>query len=240
MQHKQEGTINLITWRIFLYQWNRLFSVLIDLDLCSCIRDVIDLRDDDDDEDEEGEGGASAIRISSSPIRSFTPISEATGCLIDFNKQQRVKKLSQRRRWGWPPDDRRYWLKILETRALTKDITMTKDLFPSSWCQILDIYAGKQIQVEHLNVQSLICIQRKPDDDSFCATKCFLYLRVCWRCFRLPLHVSKHFFFVIVASVSFLTVWFKITAPCLDPPTAHHISTGLSFKYERWTYCLWG
>ncbi|XP_072231714.1 uncharacterized protein [Leuresthes tenuis] len=55
---------------------------------------VIDLRDDDDDED----GGAAAFRISNSPIRSFTPISEASGCLIDFRKQQRAKKPSQRRR----------------------------------------------------------------------------------------------------------------------------------------------
>ncbi|XP_047235599.1 uncharacterized protein uimc1 isoform X2 [Girardinichthys multiradiatus] len=53
---------------------------------------VIDLRDDDDDED------VLAYRISNSPIRSFTPISEATGCLIDFRKQQRTKKPSQRRR----------------------------------------------------------------------------------------------------------------------------------------------
>lgn len=65
-------------------------------------RDVIDLRDDDDDDDEEegggGGGGVSALRISDSPIRSFTPISEATGCLIDFKKQHRTKKLRQRRR----------------------------------------------------------------------------------------------------------------------------------------------
>ncbi|XP_049897089.1 BRCA1-A complex subunit RAP80 [Epinephelus moara] len=62
--------------------------------------DVIDLRDDDDDEEEDKteEGGVSAFRISNSPIRSFTPISEATDCLIDFKKQQRVKKLRQRRR----------------------------------------------------------------------------------------------------------------------------------------------
>lgn len=60
-------------------------------------RDVIDLRDDDDEEEDEG-GGVSAFRISNSPIRSFTPISEATGCLIDFKKQPRVKKLRQRRR----------------------------------------------------------------------------------------------------------------------------------------------
>ncbi|XP_037604643.1 BRCA1-A complex subunit RAP80 isoform X1 [Sebastes umbrosus] len=60
--------------------------------------DVIDLRDDDDDEEEEGGGGVSALRISDSPIRSFTPISEATGCLIDFKKQHRTKKLRQRRR----------------------------------------------------------------------------------------------------------------------------------------------
>ncbi|XP_073335854.1 uncharacterized protein uimc1 [Pagrus major] len=60
--------------------------------------DVIDLRDDDDDEEEEEEGGVSAFRVSNSPIRSFTPISEAAGCLIDFKKQHRTKKLSQRRR----------------------------------------------------------------------------------------------------------------------------------------------
>ncbi|XP_044077120.1 BRCA1-A complex subunit RAP80 isoform X2 [Siniperca chuatsi] len=60
--------------------------------------DVIDLRDDDDDEEDEQKGGVSALRISNSPIRAFTPISEATGCLIDFKKQQRAKKLSQRRR----------------------------------------------------------------------------------------------------------------------------------------------
>ncbi|XP_070700231.1 neurofilament heavy polypeptide [Pempheris klunzingeri] len=64
--------------------------------------DVIDLRDDDDDEEEEEvyeeDGSVSAIRISNSPIRSFTPISEATGCLIDFKKQQRSKRLCQRRR----------------------------------------------------------------------------------------------------------------------------------------------
>ncbi|XP_042354636.1 BRCA1-A complex subunit RAP80 isoform X3 [Plectropomus leopardus] len=60
--------------------------------------DVIDLRDDDEDEDVAEEGSISMLRISNSPIRSFTPISEATGCLIDFKKQQRVKKPRQRRR----------------------------------------------------------------------------------------------------------------------------------------------
>ncbi|XP_037544140.1 uncharacterized protein uimc1 [Nematolebias whitei] len=54
---------------------------------------VIDLRDDDDDDE-----AASAFRISDSPIRSFTSISEATGCLIDFKKQHRPKKPGQRRR----------------------------------------------------------------------------------------------------------------------------------------------
>ncbi|XP_041865243.1 fibrous sheath CABYR-binding protein [Melanotaenia boesemani] len=58
--------------------------------------DVIDLRDDDDDDDEEE--ATSAFRISNSPIRSFTPISEATDCLIDFKKHQQAKKPSQRRR----------------------------------------------------------------------------------------------------------------------------------------------
>ncbi|KAM9348562.1 uncharacterized protein uimc1 [Symphorus nematophorus] len=62
--------------------------------------DVIDLRDDDDDDDEdEEEGGIPAFRISNSPIRSFTPISEATDCLIDFKKQrQPSKKVGRRRR----------------------------------------------------------------------------------------------------------------------------------------------
>ncbi|KAM6983456.1 LOW QUALITY PROTEIN: uncharacterized protein uimc1 [Tautogolabrus adspersus] len=57
--------------------------------------EVIDLLDDDDDE--EGDG-VSAPRVSDSPIRAFTPISEAADCLIDFKKQKRVKKLGQRRR----------------------------------------------------------------------------------------------------------------------------------------------
>uniref|UniRef100_A0A3Q1F4T6 Ubiquitin interaction motif containing 1 n=2 Tax=Acanthochromis polyacanthus TaxID=80966 RepID=A0A3Q1F4T6_9TELE len=56
--------------------------------------EVIDLRDDDDEEQEV----VSALRISDSPIRSFTPISEATDCLIDFKKQRRTAKPSQRRR----------------------------------------------------------------------------------------------------------------------------------------------
>ncbi|XP_040036842.2 uncharacterized protein uimc1 isoform X7 [Gasterosteus aculeatus] len=62
--------------------------------------EVIDLRDDDDDEDEnkEEQGSVPALRISNSPIRSFTPISEATDCLIDFKKKPRPKTLSQRRR----------------------------------------------------------------------------------------------------------------------------------------------
>ncbi|XP_056254168.1 uncharacterized protein uimc1 isoform X1 [Seriola aureovittata] len=61
--------------------------------------EVIDLRDDDDDDDDDEEVGAvAAFRVSNSPIRSFTPISEATDCLIDFKKQQRGKKPSQRRR----------------------------------------------------------------------------------------------------------------------------------------------
>ncbi|XP_060942271.1 BRCA1-A complex subunit RAP80 [Limanda limanda] len=60
--------------------------------------EVIDLRDEDDDEEEEEEDGVRALRVSSSPIRSFTPISEATGCLIDFRRQQRAKKPSHRRR----------------------------------------------------------------------------------------------------------------------------------------------
>ncbi|XP_062289260.1 BRCA1-A complex subunit RAP80 [Scomber scombrus] len=66
--------------------------------------DVIDLRDDDDDDEEEeegkeeGGGTGQRFRISDSPIRSFTPISEAGGCLINFRKQPPAKKPSQRRR----------------------------------------------------------------------------------------------------------------------------------------------
>lgn len=68
-------------------------------DVCFCfgLRDVIDLQNDDD-EDDKDDGGISTIRISNSPIRSFTPISEAADCLIDFRKRHRSKKLSQKRR----------------------------------------------------------------------------------------------------------------------------------------------
>lgn len=66
--------------------------------MCCCIRYVIDLLNDDDDEDVEEEADERAVRISNSPIRSFTPISEATDCLIDFRKQQRSRKLNRRRR----------------------------------------------------------------------------------------------------------------------------------------------
>ncbi|XP_028278345.1 BRCA1-A complex subunit RAP80 isoform X2 [Parambassis ranga] len=58
--------------------------------------DVIELLDDDDDDEEEQH--ISAVRVSDSPIRSFTPISEATDCLVDFKKQHPAKRLSQRRR----------------------------------------------------------------------------------------------------------------------------------------------
>ncbi|XP_023818684.1 BRCA1-A complex subunit RAP80 isoform X1 [Oryzias latipes] len=50
--------------------------------------DVIDLRNDDPD----------ASRVTDSPIRTLTPISEVTDCLVDFKKQNRAKKPSQRRR----------------------------------------------------------------------------------------------------------------------------------------------
>ncbi|XP_034539259.1 uncharacterized protein uimc1 isoform X3 [Notolabrus celidotus] len=61
--------------------------------------EVIELLDDDDDDDcEENTEVRKALTISNSPIRAFTPISEATDCLIDFKKQRRVKKPSQRRR----------------------------------------------------------------------------------------------------------------------------------------------
>ncbi|KAF7651273.1 hypothetical protein LDENG_00113390 [Lucifuga dentata] len=56
-------------------------------------RDIIDLRNEEDSEETTD---VSSFRISHSPIRSFTPISQATDCLIDFKKQQRVKKPIQR------------------------------------------------------------------------------------------------------------------------------------------------
>ncbi|XP_030010559.1 BRCA1-A complex subunit RAP80 isoform X2 [Sphaeramia orbicularis] len=55
--------------------------------------EIIDLRNEEEEED-----SVTAIRVSNSPIRSFTPISEVSDCLIDFRKQHRVKKPSQRRR----------------------------------------------------------------------------------------------------------------------------------------------
>lgn len=81
--------------------------------LCSRLSDVIDLRNDNDgvpveDEEEDGVGGVSSIAISNSPIRSFTPISEATDCLIDFRRPQRSKKLGRRRRWKWRRRKRRW------------------------------------------------------------------------------------------------------------------------------------
>ncbi|XP_055358095.1 BRCA1-A complex subunit RAP80 [Betta splendens] len=54
--------------------------------------DVIDLRDDDDADAD------AAFRTSDSPIRSFTPISEATDCLVDLRRPERSKKPSRRRR----------------------------------------------------------------------------------------------------------------------------------------------
>uniref|UniRef100_H3BWQ2 BRCA1-A complex subunit RAP80 n=1 Tax=Tetraodon nigroviridis TaxID=99883 RepID=H3BWQ2_TETNG len=61
--------------------------------LCSRLRCVIDLLNDDDVEEVHEEGG---VRVSNSPIRSFTPISQATDCLIDFRKQQRSRKARTR------------------------------------------------------------------------------------------------------------------------------------------------
>ncbi|XP_061659175.1 BRCA1-A complex subunit RAP80 isoform X2 [Syngnathoides biaculeatus] len=56
--------------------------------------DVIDLRDDS-----EGEvAGGSMLGNSNSPIKSFIPISEATDCLVDFKRQQRLKKPNHKRR----------------------------------------------------------------------------------------------------------------------------------------------
>ncbi|XP_019721297.1 BRCA1-A complex subunit RAP80 isoform X2 [Hippocampus comes] len=54
--------------------------------------DVIDLRDDNE------KAGVSMLAVSNSPIKSFTPISEATDCLVDFRRQQRPKKPSHKRR----------------------------------------------------------------------------------------------------------------------------------------------
>lgn len=161
--------------------------------VCSfSLREVIDLRDDDDEE----EDGVSALSISNSPIRSFTPISEATGCLIDFKKQQRAKKPSHRRRWG---------LKILETRALTKDLANYQVTFrndwttPSSWCQILDIYADERTHTERLNVQkshiSSKCRGKLITALSVPLNVLYIYVCLCWGCFRLPLPVLKPFLF---------------------------------------------
>ncbi|XP_034033586.1 uncharacterized protein uimc1 [Thalassophryne amazonica] len=52
--------------------------------------EVIDLRDKDI--------SISGFQISSSPIRTFTAISEASDCLIDFKNQHRVKRSNRRRR----------------------------------------------------------------------------------------------------------------------------------------------
>ncbi|KAM9782017.1 BRCA1-A complex subunit RAP80 isoform X3 [Syngnathus typhle] len=56
--------------------------------------DVSNLRDNDKEE----EAGISMLALSDSPIKSFTPISEATDCLVDFRRQQRLKKPSHKRR----------------------------------------------------------------------------------------------------------------------------------------------
>ncbi|KAG8008440.1 BRCA1-A complex subunit RAP80 [Nibea albiflora] len=87
---------NYRKWKPLIPVWTDVFCFNNHVFMLHVFRDVIDLRDDDDDEEEEG--GVSAIRISNSPIRSFTPISEATDCLIDFKKQQQAKKPRQRRR----------------------------------------------------------------------------------------------------------------------------------------------
>lgn len=53
-------------------------------------QEVIDLLDDDE------EDSVSLIQISNSPIRSFTSISDATDCLIDFSRQHQGKKPATR------------------------------------------------------------------------------------------------------------------------------------------------
>lgn len=50
--------------------------------------EVIDLLDDEEDDEED----VCEIRISNSPIRSFTSISEAEDCLIDFKQNNRANK----------------------------------------------------------------------------------------------------------------------------------------------------
>ncbi|XP_077360380.1 uncharacterized protein uimc1 isoform X2 [Festucalex cinctus] len=52
---------------------------------------VIDLKND-----EEEEASFSMLGVSDSPIKSFTPISEATDCLVNFKRQQRLKKPSHK------------------------------------------------------------------------------------------------------------------------------------------------
>ncbi|XP_056140843.1 BRCA1-A complex subunit RAP80 isoform X2 [Lampris incognitus] len=64
-------------------------------DFSSRPREVIDLVCRDEDEDE-----TPSLRVSDSPIRSFTSISEATDSLVDFRNQYSARQPSQRRQRG--------------------------------------------------------------------------------------------------------------------------------------------
>uniref|UniRef100_A0A8C5B6H2 Ubiquitin interaction motif-containing protein 1 n=1 Tax=Gadus morhua TaxID=8049 RepID=A0A8C5B6H2_GADMO len=62
---------------------------------------VIDLSSSNDDDDESEEGGSgqpSTFKVSDSPIRAFTSISEASDCLVDFRRQLAPREPSQRSR----------------------------------------------------------------------------------------------------------------------------------------------
>ncbi|CAL1574284.1 unnamed protein product [Knipowitschia caucasica] len=65
-----------------------------------CCREVIDLIDDDE------EDSVSLIHVSNSPIRAFTPISEARDCLIDFRNNR--SKRARPRAGAKPGAKRRY------------------------------------------------------------------------------------------------------------------------------------
>ncbi|XP_056451047.1 BRCA1-A complex subunit RAP80 isoform X4 [Gadus chalcogrammus] len=67
--------------------------------LPTAVIDLSNSNDDDDDESEEGGSGQpSTFKVSDSPIRAFTSISEASDCLVDFRRQLAPREPSQRSR----------------------------------------------------------------------------------------------------------------------------------------------
>ena len=74
-------------------------SALKNMSSCPPLRAVIDLSSSNDDDDESEEGGSgqpSTFKVSDSPIRAFTSISEASDCLVDFRRQLAPREPSQR------------------------------------------------------------------------------------------------------------------------------------------------